>query len=353
MKKPSPDFAIETFGLTKSYRGGPGGDQVPWIMAAAAAVVSRVRRPQSHTVVDNVSLSVRPGEMFGVLGSNGAGKTTLLKMLSCLLLPDKGDGQVNGYNLRKDRMAIRKSVAISKAQGGLGLLWQLNGRDNLLFRARLSGRPGKDARIAVDGVLDRLDLARKARSYSWELSSGEVQKFNLAATFISQAPIVLLDEPTSHLDPRTANDVRKFIKQDMNGLNEQTVLMSTHYLEEADVLCDRVAIILNGKVVACDTPASLKTKCAEQEIVEIRAANYSSEIGDQVKQGCGLSELIERFEDLTAGQVRLRPKWENGPRDTDGLCARLTANGVRVTSCRRVTPTLDDVYYQLTKEKVK
>jgi len=350
---PSQRYAIHTEGLTKSFKGNSGGDQLPWIFAAVVGVRNLIQPPPKTVVVDNVSLSVQTGEFFGVLGSNGAGKTTLLKLLSCLLYPDAGGGTVNGYDIMRDRMSVRRSVTVSRAQGWLGLLWQLSGRDNLLFRARMSGVSSKEAVRRVDYIIERLDLGRKARSYSWELSSGETQKFNLAATFISRTPIVMLDEPTSHLDPNVAREVRHFVKQDLNTVAGQTIIMSTHYLEEADLLCDRVALMRKGRILACDTPAALKQKYAPGNILEVRASNYTPEIGEQVKQKCGIAELLERFEDLATGQVRLRPKWVGDGGDSEALRRELESRGVVIASIKNVSPSLDDVYFHLTQEKLK
>lgn len=353
MPDPSQRYAIRTEGLTKSFKGDSGGDQMPWVFATVVGVKNLILPPPKRVVVDNVNLAVQTGEFFGVLGSNGAGKTTLLKLLACLLYPDAGGGTVNGYDILKERMSVRRSVTISKAQGGLGLLWQLSGRENLLFRARMSGLSNKEAVRKVDYIIERLGLGRKARSYSWELSSGEVQKFTLAATFISSAPIVMLDEPTSHLDPRVAREVREFIKQDLNKAGGQTIIMSTHYLEEADLLCDRVALMRKGQILACDTPAALKQKYAPEPILEIRASKYAPEIGDQIKQKYGIAELLERFEDLATGQVRLRPKWAGDGGDADAVRCELESRGVVITSIKNVNSSLDDVYFRLTQEKLK
>lgn len=351
--KLSSGYAVQTWDLTKSFKANAVGDDLPWFWAAIVGVKNRLSPPPKKTVVDHISFTVKTGEFFGILGANGAGKTTLLKLLSGILYPDSGSGTVNSHDLLRDRMAVRKSVATSKAQGWLGLLWQLSGRENLLFRARMAGVPGREANKRVDEILERLDLARKARSYSWELSAGETQKFNLATTFISRAPLVMLDEPTSHLDPQVAREVRAFIKQDLNKANGQTVIMSTHYLEEADLLCDRVAMIHEGKLVAFDSPAALRRTYVPDPILELRAENYASEIGEAAKAKCGLTEMIERFEDLATGRVRLRPKWPGRSGDLDALCGELKAQGVVITSVRSVEPTLDDVYFQVTQGRIK
>jgi ABC-2 type transport system ATP-binding protein len=128
--------------------------------------------------------------------------------------------------------------------------------------------------------------------------------------------------------------------------------MTTHYLEEADLLCNRVALLYKGKVLACDTPASLKQSYVPDRIVEIRARDYTPEIGKRVKEACGIAELLERFEDITTGQVRLRPKWGDSAGSVESVQRELESQGVSVTSVRNVTPTLDDVYFHLAREKV-
>lgn len=350
--EPAPELAIQTEGLMKSFKGRSDGDR-SWVTAVVRGGKRLFSQSKARVVVDRVDLAVRTGEVFGIVGANGVGKTTLLKLLSCLLYPDGGGGSVNGYDILRERMDVRRSIAIARAGGGLGLLWQLNGRDNLLFRARLSGIAGAEAVKRVDQLLDRLDLARKARSYSWELSAGEAQKFSLAATFISRAPVVILDEPTSHLDPQAAREIREFIKNDLNQANGQTIILTTHYLEEADLLGDRVALMHGGRIIACDTPAELKRGYGLGDRLEFRARNYTSEIGQRVQVKCGIVELRERFEDLVTGQARLRPHWDSDSGDEEELRRMLEAEGVVVTAIRQVKPTLDDVYFHLIREQVK
>jgi ABC-2 type transport system ATP-binding protein len=347
----TPELAVRIWNLTKSYKGKSPGDQLSWTSAAVLGVKRLIRPPRRKVIIDNVSLSVKNGELLGIVGANGAGKTTLLKLLSCIIYPDAGGGSVNGYDILRERRLVRRSVAVSKAQGWLGLLWQLSGRENLMFRAGLCGISRKEAAERVDCVLDRMDLTRKAHSYSWEWSAGETQKFNLAATFICSAPLVMLDEPTSHLDPQVARVVREFIKQDLNTINGQTIIMSTHYLEEAELLCDRVALLHNGQILACDAPSALKRAYAPQHITEVRALNYAPELGERIKAKCGITDLTEHFEDVATGQVRLRPKWSAPPGDREALRRALEEQRIIITSINQVGPSLDDVYFQLIQEK--
>ena len=204
--------AIQTDGLTKTFRGTRPDEGRSWVAATIDGIKRLVRPPETKTVIDQVSLQVDEGEFFGIIGSNGAGKTTFLKLLACLLYPDAGGGRVNGFDLRRQRMDVRGSVALAKSGGWLGILWQLNGLENLMFRTQLCGIPRAEGRRRADYVLERLEIADKARDYSWNWSAGEAQKFNLALTFVARTPVVMLDEPTSHLDPRTARLIREFTR---------------------------------------------------------------------------------------------------------------------------------------------
>jgi ABC-2 type transport system ATP-binding protein len=387
-------LAVETWGLTKVFKGPPPTDQHAWTDAVVEGVKRLVRPHPPKTVLDRVTLSVRRGECFGIIGANGAGKTTFLKVLNCLLYPDAGGGRVNGHDLLRDRSGVRRSTTIALAAGYLGLLWQLTARENLLFRARMCGLSHADANAAVDYVLERLEVRHKQHEHSWNWSAGERQKFSLALAFIGGTPLVMLDEPTSHLDPRTARLIREFVRADLNRRNGQTILMCTHYLEEADQLCDRVAVFHEGKVLACDSPARLKRRYAPGQILELVVTGYAPEIGARVAGACGLAALLAHFEDVATGRARLRPQWtrQNGPSAAAGpdatgageavggvpsselrvpgspssdsdrgtpnselaaLTRALEASGVGVAAVHPVAPTMDDVYFALVRDGLK
>jgi ABC-2 type transport system ATP-binding protein len=346
------DLAVETWGLCKDFKGSERRN-VRLLGAVIRGVRELLRPAEKRRVVDNISLSVARGEFFGIVGPNGAGKTTFLKLLCCVLYPDGGRGSVNNYDLLRERSSVRRSVVISPAQAwnGVGLLWQLTGHENLMFRARLCGVGKAEAKRRADYVLERLGMARKASEHSWNWSAGELHKMTLAMTFIARTPLVILDEPTSHLDPRTSRQIREFAREELNGRNGQTVIFSTHYLDEADMLCDRVAVLHQGRLLACDAPAELKRTYVPDRIPEVRALNYTPVIGERVKEKLGLVELLEQYEDVTTGQVKLRPKSAGAPVDVESLRCELESEGVKVLSAKRVAPALEDVYFQLTQEE--
>lgn len=342
--------AIETDDLTKIYRGEPS-DTKSWGDAIVDLAKRAIKRPEAKRVVDGVSLQVKEGELFGIVGSNGAGKTTFLKLLSCLVRADSGTAAVNGFDLRRQHNDVRRSVVIAKAGGWMSCLFQLTGRENLLFRARLCGLSRKEAEQRANFVLERLELTAKAHQYSWNWSAGEMQRFSLGLCFIARTPVVMLDEPTSHLDPHVARLIREFAREDLCREGGQTVLMSTHYLEEADLLCDRVGIFYRGKLLAADSPSALRRQYAPDRLVELSVSGYHASAGEQVRAELGLTELIEHFEDVATGRARLHPKWKERP-DRETLRKALTQRGITIRDVREVDSTLADVYFRLCREKV-
>lgn len=342
--------AVETEELTKAYHGNPVEDR-SWGDALIDVAKRAVCRPGEKVVLDAVSLEVGQGEMFGIVGSNGAGKTTFLKLLSCLVYPDRGRALVNGYDLVRQRSAVRRSVVIAKAGGWMSTLWQLSGRENLMFRGKMCGLSTSEARQRTEYVLDRLEFQRQADSHSWSWSAGELQKFSLGLCFIARTPLVLLDEPTSHLDPHVSRLVREFVREDLNRDAGQTVLMSTHYLEEADQMCDRAAVFYQGKVLACDRPAALKARYAPESIDEFWVTGYRSGVGEEIRDRLGIAEIVEHFEDIATGRARLRPEWRDRPAP-EALRAALREHDVTVIECRSAAPTLDDVYFRLCRERI-
>ena len=343
--------AVEVDSLRKVYRGKPVDFQAAWSEGLLHTLKNRLEGEQM-VALDSVELEVRAGELFGVIGSNGAGKTTLLKLLACLLYPDGGTARVNGFDIKKQRTNARRSVVAVKAQGWLGLLWQLTGRQNLIFQAMMCGLSAGEAAERVDQVISTLELSGKAGDYSWNWSAGELQKFNLAMSMVARTPVVLFDEPTAHLDPRVAGQVRRLMKECLNEVNGQTVIMSSHYLDEADLLCDRVAIIEKGKIIACDAPTILKQRYCKNEIHEVWVENFSADLIPALKKSAGIQGILEHYEDPAAGKARLRIYWmETGPR-MPRLLSRLEATGVKARKIALAPPSLDDVYFHLTKGKI-
>jgi ABC-2 type transport system ATP-binding protein len=206
--------------------------------------------------VDHVSFTVSEGEIFGVLGPNGSGKSTLIRLISTLLLPDGGDVRVFGYDVTRQPMQVQR--LINRVSVEASFFKKLSPMENLLYGARLYGMEGGETRRQVVEILTRLGLEKRTIYQPMEeMSRGMQQKVAIARALLSKPKLLLLDEPTTGLDPRSKREVQAVVRE----LNEQhgtTILLTTHDMLEADELCHRIAIIEGGKIVALDTPAALK-----------------------------------------------------------------------------------------------
>lgn len=206
--------------------------------------------------VDRVSFEVREGEIFGVLGPNGSGKSTLIRLIATLLLPDSGSIKVFGYDVVRQAMEVQR--LINRVSVEASFFKKLSPMENLLYGARLYGLDGRETRQRVLEILTRLGLEKRPIYQPMEeMSRGMQQKVAIARALLSRPRLLLLDEPTTGLDPRSKREVQAVVLE-LNKEAGTTILLTTHDMLEADTLCDRVAIIDNGKIVALDTPEALK-----------------------------------------------------------------------------------------------
>jgi ABC-2 type transport system ATP-binding protein len=250
--------AIEVTGLTKVFEKG------------RRTIWQRLRREpdmrETFVAVNGIDLRVERGEIFGVLGPNGAGKTTTLRMLATLLEPTSGEVKILGIDVKTNPRDIRANLG-AMLSGERSLYWKLTARENLEYFAALYHVPPKETGPRIDAALVAVKLADRADDYVERYSTGMRQRLALARALLPDPPLVILDEPTVGLDPQAARDLRDRVRE----LKRQgrTVLLTTHYMEEADQLCDRVAIIDHGEIVALDTPAALKRRIRAEEVVTL------------------------------------------------------------------------------------
>jgi ABC-2 type transport system ATP-binding protein len=247
MFPPASDSAIRTVGLRRVYtqRGG-----------------------EPIVALDRIDLEVSRGELFGVLGPNGAGKTTLIKILVTLLAPSEGTAHVDGLDVVRDFRALRPRIAMVSGgeNSGYGLLTV---REQLWMFSQFYGLPSKPVRARIDEYLHRLGLYDARDRAVSALSSGMRQKMNLIRGLITDPRVLFLDEPTVALDVGAARDVRVEVRRWMDEDSDRTVILTTHYMAEADELCDRVAIVNCGRIAALDTPDGLKGAVAKETTVDL------------------------------------------------------------------------------------
>ncbi len=213
--------------------------------------------------VDDITLTIHRREIMGVLGSNGSGKSTLIRLISTLLIPDKGTVEVFGHNVVTEERAVQR--LINRVSVEAAFFRKLSPLENLLYSARLYGIPAGEARQQVFEILTRLGIKPdRIRQPLENMSRGMQQKVAIARAFLTAPILLLLDEPTTGLDPRSKQDVQVFVRE-LRDTHDATILLTTHDMDEAEALCDRIAIIDGGRIVALDTADALKRRVAEQQ----------------------------------------------------------------------------------------
>ena len=235
-------------------------------MAEAFLVAQDLQKSfDEHKAVDGVSFTVDRREIFGLLGPNGAGKTTTIRMLSTVLEPDAGDVEIGGHSVRREPEAVRALIGLCPQE--LALYEELSALDNLVFFGRMAGMDGREAREQADAHLELLGLKDRAKGRVDKFSGGMKRRVNLAVSLMGHPELIFMDEPTVGIDPQSRNNIYETIKRLRS--EGMTILYTTHYMEEADRLCDRVAIIDGGRIVAMDTPHQLKSQIGPPDRVTL------------------------------------------------------------------------------------
>jgi ABC-2 type transport system ATP-binding protein len=234
-----------------------------------------------------VSFKIKPGEIFGLLGPNGAGKTTLIKCLTTLLLPTSGRANINGYELTKDDNAIRATIGCM-LMGERGLYWKLTARENLVFFGALYHLSPADRRKRADELIERLNMGDIADRAVETYSSGQRMKLAFVKALLNDAPLLILDEPTNTLDVPSAHELRAIVRE-LNQKEGKTVIYTTHIMSEAETLCDRVAIVDRGEVLALGTVPDLKASLQREAVIRIEGV-ISAKASQAVSQLPGVSQ---------------------------------------------------------------
>jgi ABC-2 type transport system ATP-binding protein len=306
------DTAIEARGLVKTYRGD-------------------VR------ALDGVSLATETGSVFGLLGPNGAGKSTAVKILTTLSRPDAGEAFVAGHDVLRHPARVRLAIGCVAQKSGLDL--QATGRENLYLQGRVYGMRGGALRSRAQELIERFGLSDAADRVVKGYSGGMQRKLDVAVGLMHRPQVLFLDEPTTGLDPEARVDMWSEIAR-LAGDEGLTILMTTHYLEEADSLARRLAIVDRGKVVAEGTPDELKG--------ELRGDAIVVELEEQVLDGevRRALEKVPELYDVAVEARTLRARADSGARAVPSVLAALEAEGVKVASVTVSRPSLDDVYLQ-------
>jgi ABC-2 type transport system ATP-binding protein len=307
-------LAIETHALTRSYPSGNGRADI--------------------LALDGVTMSMDQGEVRGLLGPNGAGKTTLIKILSTVLLPTAGWARVLGHDVANDTRAVRPLIGIVFG-GDKGLYMRLTARQNLEYWAALYQVPPKKTRARVDHLLARTGLAERADHLVQTFSRGMKQRLHLARGMVGDARVLYLDEPTLGMDPMAARDFRQIV----HDLREEgrTILITTHDMAEAEALCDRVALIDHGKVLAVETPSRLSEYVAKFERIDFDGGD--PDLIEHLGRQDGVA-AVKKASQGSGHRIEL-----SSERAQQSVLTLLVERGI--TSIRTSRPSLEEVYVHL------
>jgi ABC-2 type transport system ATP-binding protein len=297
------------------------------------------RRRLEVDAVRGISFAIDEGELFGLLGPNGAGKTTTIKMLITLLIPTAGTARVLGYDVVKNAREVRKRIGYVFG-GERGLYDRLSAADNLRYFAELYSVPPREQKGRIAELLDLVGLTGREKERVEGFSRGMKQRLHIARGLLHDPPVVFLDEPTIGLDPVGARELRATIASLVES--GKTVLLTTHYMFEADALCDRIAVIAKGQIVGEGTPADLKAVVADQTVIEIEVFGAGDDEIARVRSLNGVEHLA--VEDRESAQV-LTVTSPTGLELTPNVLACL--NGVKVGRIVTREPTLEDAYVSL------
>jgi ABC-2 type transport system ATP-binding protein len=297
------------------------------------------RRSLEVEAVRGVTFEVEEGELFGLLGPNGAGKTTTIKMLITLLIPTRGEARVLGLDVVKDAPEVRKKIGYIFG-GDRGVYERISALDNLRYFAELYGVEPREQKKRIEYLLDLVGLKGREKERVEGFSRGMKQRLHIARGLLHDPPVMFLDEPTIGLDPVGARELRQLVSNLIDA--GKTVLLTTHYMFEADALCDRIAVIAKGRIVAEGTPEALKANVADATVVEIETFGVADDALERLRAIEGVSGV--GVEDREQAQV-LAVQLSAGLELTQSLLAALGDTQVGRVSSRE--PTLEDAYVAL------
>jgi ABC-2 type transport system ATP-binding protein len=310
---------------------------------AAVEVENLVKRFGDFQAVDGLNFEVAQGEVFGLLGPNGAGKSTLIRMLTTLVPPTSGTARVNGFDIVRAPNDVRRCIGVIPQAMTSDL--DLSANENMGIFAKLYGIPREKRRRVIKELLAAVDLEQWADKPVKMFSGGMRRRLEIARGLVHEPKIFFLDEPTTGLDPVSRVAVWEMLSR-LKGERDLTILVTTHYMDEADKLCDRIAIVDHGKIVALDSPLKLKASIPGKNILEVSFSQIPAGWPETLKS---LPDVAE----LKAEESIFRISSHNGPRTTVALMEAARNAGVAIASLSVQSTTLDDVFVHYTGRQLR
>jgi ABC-2 type transport system ATP-binding protein len=312
-------------------------------MANAIDVDHIVKKFGDFTAVNGITFNVEEREIFGLLGPNGAGKSTLIRMLTTLLQPTSGSARVNGFDIVRDADKVRETIGVIPQAMTSDL--ELSVRENLLIFAKLYGVPKEKRKRLIADLLESVELTEWADKQVKNLSGGMRRRVEIARGLVHEPRMFFLDEPTTGLDPVSRVAVWEML-QKIKAERDLTVLLTTHYMDEADKLCDRIAIVDHGQLVALDSPLKLKASIPGKNVLDVSFGPSPADWPERLRR-------LPDVESVTGEDHVFRIATSNGPATTMALMETAASANVSVQSLSVQSTTLDDVFVHYTGRQLR
>jgi len=311
----------------------------------AISATNLTKKFGDFTAVDHISFQVKKGEIFGLLGPNGAGKSTVIRMLSTLSVPTDGSASVAGFDVRKEDGKVREHIGLVSEK--MIMYDELTARENLTLFGKLYDIPNEVLKKRISKLLDFVRMQQWADHRIDTFSTGMKQRINVIRALVNQPEVLFLDEPTLGLDPQSTAEVRELVRR-ISIENRTTIILTTHMMTEADMLCDRIGILDRGKIAALDTSANLKRSVtgSDSTLFEFEIPNLDSNILSSVKSLPSVSSVVQ--DDPTHIKVS-----SVGNDSFDVLVDALRKNGAQIRTVKNLEPTLEDVFLHITGHEVR
>jgi ABC-2 type transport system ATP-binding protein len=295
------------------------------------------------TAVNHISFDVKEGEIFGLLGPNGAGKSTTIRLLCTLTMPTEGTATIGGHDIVKDDSKVRELVGLVSEK--MIMYDRLTARENLKFFGKLYNIPNDVLDSRIKEMLELVHMEKWQNKQVGTFSTGMKQRVNVIRALLNMPKVLFLDEPTLGLDPQSSSEIREFIRK-INQEREITIILTTHMMTEADMLCNRIGIMDYGKIIALDTPFNLKKMVNGGNTFELNISNLNVKLLSLIKSVRSVKSVVRE------GETRVKVRAE-GDGTFDDIVDVIRANNGKIVSINSLEPTLEDVFLHLTGHEVR
>jgi len=297
------------------------------------------------TAVDHISFDVKKSEVFGLLGPNGAGKTTIIRMLSTLTRPTEGTATIGGYDIVKQDNKVRQLIGLVSEK--MIMYDRLTAKENLRFFGKLYNIPKNTLNKRIVELLELVQLTKWKDSKVGTFSTGMRQRMNVVRALLNMPKVLFLDEPTLGLDPQSTVEVREFIKK-INKENKTTIILTTHMMNEADRLCDRIGIIDNGQITALDTSTNLKKLISGDDatVLKLEIPNLTKKMVTKMES----LDCVKSVAQENASHIKIHA---TGDKAFDAIIDAVRAENAKINSIEKLQPTLEDVFLHITGREVR